>query len=95
MIASRAPSSAISRTAMQWSSSSLNSWPTSSSASSTLGEITSGSARTARRSGSPSVSTTQTTPSRLSSRIRPAYTSTSTLRGSEPANTHIEAPLAR
>ena len=38
------------------SSSSLNSWPTSSSASSTFGEMTSGSARTAWRSGSPSVS---------------------------------------
>ena len=53
MIASRAPSETISRTAIAWSSASLNSCPTSSSASSTLGEMTSGSARTARRSGSP------------------------------------------
>src|SRR3954447_7171672 len=51
MVASRAPSWTISRTAIVRSSSSLNSWPTSSSASSTLGETTAGSARTARRRG--------------------------------------------
>ena len=69
------------------SSSSLNSWPTSSSASSTLGETTLGSARTAWRSGSPSVSTIVVTPSLRSSRMRSAYRSGSTRRGSEPANT--------
>ena len=42
MIASTAPSATISRTAMTRSSSSLNSWPTSSSASSTFGETTFG-----------------------------------------------------
>ena len=57
MIAERAPSETISRTAPARSASSLNSCPTSSSASTTFGETTSGSARTARRSASPSVST--------------------------------------
>src|SRR5439155_1052324 len=69
--------------------------PTSSSASSTLGETTSGSARIACRNGSPSVSITVVTSARLSSRIRDAYTSGSTPRGSEPANTTIAAPRAR
>ncbi len=62
MIASRAPSRVISTTAWARSSASLNSWPTSSSASSSFGETTSGSARTARRSGSPSVSIIVVTP---------------------------------
>ena len=61
MIASRGPSAAISATASERSSSPANSWPTSSSASITFGETTSGSARTAWRSGSPSVSTTVST----------------------------------
>ncbi len=51
MIASVAPIWIISTTAWARSSSSLNSWPTSSSASSSLGETTWGSARTASRSG--------------------------------------------
>ncbi len=95
MIASRAPSDTISRAAITWSSSSLNSWPTSSSASTMFGEITSGSARTAWRSGSPSVSTTTCTSSLCRSRIRCAYTSESSPRGSEPAKTTIAAPRAR
>ncbi len=65
MIASRAPRRVISITAWARSSTSLNSWPTSSSASSSLGETMSGSARTPSRSGSPSVSTIVVTPRRL------------------------------
>ena len=95
MIASRGPSAAISATASERSSSPANSWPTSSSASSTFGETTSGSARTAWRSGSPSVSTTVITSKRSSSLISDAYRSGSTPRGSEPANTTIAAPRAR
>ena len=65
--ASRAPISTISRTAETRSSSSENSWPTSSSASSSLGVTTSGAARVAIRSGSPSESSTVVTLSRRSS----------------------------
>src|SRR4051812_11978685 len=81
MIASRAPNWTISRTAIVRSSSSLNSWPTSSSASRTFGETTSGSARTARRSGSPSASTTVVTESLWSSRSSSAYAPASTPAG--------------
>ena len=72
MIASRGPSAAISRTTSERSSSPANSWPTSSSASSTFGETTSGSARTAWRRGSPSVSTTVVTSIRSRSPISSA-----------------------
>jgi hypothetical protein len=72
MIASRGPSWTSSRTAIARSSSSLNSWPTSSSASRTFGEMTSGSARTAWRIGSPSASITVWTSSLCRSRMSEA-----------------------
>ena len=69
MIASWAPWRAISSTACARSSESLNSCPTSSSASSSLGETRSGSARIDIRSGSPSESMIVAAPTFRTSRI--------------------------
>src|SRR3954471_11420153 len=95
MIASRALSSTISRTAAGRSSASENSCPTSSSASGSLGVTTVGSARVPTRSASPSESSTVSQSMPLISPIRRAYRSSGTPRGSEPEKTHTSAPFAR
>ena len=72
MIASPAPISIRPERPSAWSSASLNSWPTASSASRTLGATTAGSARSPARIGSPSVSSTEITSSAFSSVTRRA-----------------------
>ena len=80
---------------MTRSSSSLNSWPTSSSASSTFGETTFGAARTAWRRGSPSVSIDDDEAELAQLLDEVEVDVGATPRGSEPAKTTIAAPRAR